>query len=245
MFLKKTFKNKSGRNSKGSIVVRGRGGGVKRSYRSLDLLRSIWFQRGRIIKLEYDPNRSAPLALVKCVTMQIFFYIIKSEGVEMNSIIQAYPAAKTLPGNSLILKNIPTGLFLNNLEIYKNQGSQFARAAGSFCQIVKKSKRYVVLKLRSKNLKKVSNLCFATIGRVSINFFIIKRAYKGAGRNRLKNWRPQVRGVAMNPVDHPHGGGKGKKSSKAISMSPWGKLIKGKKTRKKHNEVALKRYIRK
>ena len=243
-FLKKTFKNNSGRNNTGKITVRSRGGSkIKKSYRSIDFFRSIWFQKAKIVKIEYDPFRNAPIALINCLNLQIFFYVIKTENINLNSTIETYPTAKVFVGNSLIIKNIPTGVNLNNIEIYEKQGSQFARSGGAFCQIIKKSKFYSIIKLKSSKLKKISNKCFATIGKVSINLFVNKNLYHGAGRNRLKGWRPKVRGLAMNPIDHPHGGGKGKKSGKAISMSPWGKLIKGKKTRRKYNEIKVKGYI--
>lgn len=243
-FLNKVIVGKSGRNNQGKITVRSRGGAVKKSYRSIDFLRPIWYQAGRIVRMEYDPFRNVPILFINFSRLGVYFYIIKPEGLGMNTPIFSGPRSKINIGNCLPINNIPSGTIIHNLEIYKNRGAQFARAAGSFCRIIKKSKIYTIIKLRSGSIKKVANNCFAVIGKISDNVFFRREVYYGASRNRLKGWRPKVRGIAMNPIDHPHGGGKGKKSNKSISMSPWGKLIKGKKTRiVKYNEIKLKRLL--
>lgn len=243
-FLSKVFVSKSGRNNQGKVTIRSRGGAVKKSYRSIDFLRPIWFQVGRIVRMEYDPFRNVPILLISCNFLGIYFYILKPEGLGMNTSIYSQPDCQVNIGNSLPMTSIPSGTLIHNLEIYKNRGAQFARAAGAFCRIVKKSDNYAIVKLRSGQLKKVSIKCYAVIGKIADNIFFRREKYYGASRNILKGWRSKVRGIAMNPVDHPHGGGKGKKSSKSISMSPWGKLIKGKKTKiTKFNEIKLKKLI--
>ena len=245
-FLNKVIVSRAGRNNQGRITVRSRGGAVKKSYRSIDFSRSVWFQAGRIVRMEYDPFRNVPILLISCDFLKIYFYIQKPQGLGMHTRIYSQPNCKTNIGNSLPIENIPSGTLIHNLEIYKNRGAQFARSAGGFCRIIKKSRNYAIVKLRSGLFKKVSTDCYAVIGKISDNIFFHREKYYGASRNRLKGWRPKVRGIAMNPVDHPHGGGKGKKSSKSVSMSPWGKLIKGKKTRTtKIDEIKMKRLIHK
>jgi len=181
-------------------------------------------------KFEYDPNRNTLVALL-CYYNGLISYMIAVEGLRVGDIYMNGIHIKRKPGNSIPIKYLNSGIKINNLEINIFNGSVFLRSGGSFGKILKKFNKFCLVKLKSGKIRKVNYFCMATIG-VVMNFNYYLNRYKNAGLNRLKGFRPHVRGVAMNPVDHPYGGGEGKKSKKAINMSPWGKLMNGKKTRK-------------
>eukprot|EP01121_Diplochlamys_sp_Union-15-3_P022200 TRINITY_DN9375_c0_g1_i1.p1 TRINITY_DN9375_c0_g1~~TRINITY_DN9375_c0_g1_i1.p1 ORF type:complete len:334 (-),score=43.74 TRINITY_DN9375_c0_g1_i1:43-1044(-) len=221
-----------GRNNKGRITVRGRGGGHKRRNRFVDYKRDKT-EVASVQRLEYDPNRSAFLALLRYVDGQSS-YIIAPENLQPgDKVISGKKNVPVLPGNSMPIGQIPLNAEIHNIEVKAGDGGAFVRAAGSAAQVVSHEQRkgFTTIILPSKEHRFIPSHCQATIGTVSNpdhkNVNIGK-----AGRNRWKGWRPKVRGVAMNPVDHPHGGGEGKTSGGRPSCSPWGKLTKGPKTRR-------------
>jgi large subunit ribosomal protein L2 len=181
-------------------------------------------------KFEYDPNRNTLVSLF-CYYNGLIAYMISVEGLVLGNIYMNGIFVKRKIGNSFPVKYINSGTKINNLEINLFGGSVFLRAGGSFGKILKKSNKFCLIRLKSGKVKRINYYCMATIG-VTMNFNYYLNRYRNAGLNRLKGFRPHVRGVAMNPVDHPYGGGEGKKSKKSIAMSPWGKLMSGKKTRK-------------
>jgi len=212
----------------GRITVRHKGGGVKRNFRLIDFKRALWNVPGIVSSLEYDPNRRAYLALIFYNHIDILSYIVAPEGLQIGESVIAGFGAPTAPGNASLLKFIPLRVKIHNIEGYPTGGAKYCRSAGTWAIIL--NKRHNVAQLLFSNGKKKFSLdCLATFGVVSNS---LSRSYikKKAGYSRLKGIRPCVRGVAMNPVDHPHGGGNGKKSPRAVSMSPWGKLGKGIKT---------------
>lgn len=229
----------SGRNNTGRIVVYHRGGGVKRKLRIVDYYRFLWNVTGFILRIEYDPNRSALLALV-VYSNGIFSYIISPEGLNVGDIITASISPKPLPGNSTYLSEIPIGVKINSVELFPNKGSKFVRSAGSYAVITKKevASGYVFLKLRSGEVRKFFSDCIAVYGSVS-NFEFRYKRFNKAGYYRRKGWRPVVRGVAMNPIDHPHGGGQGKTSGGRPSVSPSGVITKGIPTVKRSNPYII------
>ena len=220
----------SGRNNDGRITVRRRGGGHKRFYRIVDFKRDKDGVPGRVTQIEYDPNRSAHIALITYIDGEKR-YIIAPTGLEVGKTIMSGAEADILPGNTLPLINIPLGTQIHNIELRPGKGGQMARSAGTFAQLVAKEGNYAQLRMPSGEVRLVPEVCMATVGAVSnpdnMNVVIGK-----AGRNVHKGWRPHVRGVAMNPVDHPHGGGEGKTSGGRHPVTPWGKKTRGPKTRK-------------
>jgi large subunit ribosomal protein L2 len=224
--------NKSGgRNSKGRITSWHRGGGSKKKYRIIDFKRSKRNIPARVAAIEYDPNRTARIALLYYVDGDKK-YILAPDGLKVNDMVEAGENAKLQPGNALPLNKIPVGVSVHNIEIRENKGGQLARSAGTAVQLMAKEGKWAMLKLPSGEVRKVSLNCYATLGQVSnIDHFNI--SIGKAGRNRWKGRRPHVRGVAMNPIDHPMGGGEGKSSGGRHPVSPWGQLSKGLKTRKK------------
>ena len=228
------LKKKSGRNSYGRITVRHRGGGNRRKYRIIDFKRQKFDVPGKIATLEYDPNRSAFIALVEYEDGDKS-YIIAPNGVKVGDKIVAGETADIKPGNALPLVNIPTGTFIHNVELYPGRGAQLARAAGNMAQLMAKENGMALLRLPSGELRNVPINCMATIGQVSNTDHENVKIGK-AGRKRNMGWRPTVRGSVMNPNDHPHGGGEGKSPvGRPGPCTPWGKPALGYKTRKHHN----------
>ena len=226
---------KSGRNSYGRITVRHRGGGNRRKYRLIDFKRQKFDVQGEVITLEYDPNRSAHIALIKYEDGEKR-YIIAPNGLKVGDKIISGPDADIKPGNALPLVNIPTGTFIHNVELYPGKGAQLARAAGNMAQLMAKEGNMALLRLPSGELRNVSLNCMATIGQVgNLDHENVKLGK--AGRKRNMGIRPTVRGSVMNPCDHPHGGGEGKSPvGRPGPVTPWGKPALGYKTRKKHNQ---------
>jgi large subunit ribosomal protein L2 len=224
--LKKT----GGRNNMGRITSRFRGGGHKRRYRLIDFRRRQNLdQVATVERIEYDPNRSAFIALVKYESGE-FSYILAPQKLSAGDKVVAGEKVDIKPGNALSIKNIPIGTIVHNVETKVGKGGQFARSAGSYVQIVGRDGGYALIKLSSGEVRLIKGECFATIGAVS-NADHQNRNYAKAGRSRWLGRRPHVRGVAMNPVDHPHGGGEGRTSGGRHPVTPWGFPTKGKKTR--------------
>lgn len=227
--------NNSGRNSYGRITVRHRGGGNRKKYRIIDFKRDKFGIPAEVVTLEYDPNRSAHIALVRYEDGEKR-YILAPAGIKVGDKIMAGPDADIKPGNALPLVNIPTGTFVHNIELYPGRGGQLARAAGNSAQLMAKEGAYALLRLPSGELRNVSNGCMATVGVVgNVDHENVKIGK--AGRKRHMGWRPTVRGSVMNPNDHPHGGGEGKSPiGRPGPVSPWGVPALGKKTRKHKNQ---------
>ncbi len=229
------LKKHSGRNSYGRITVRHRGGGNRRKYRIIDFKRQKFGVEGTVVSIEYDPNRSAFIALVE-YTDGDKAYIIAPEGLKVGYKIEAGPDADIMPGNALPLKNIPVGTFIHNIELYPGRGAQLARSAGNMAQLMAKENGLALLRLPSSELRNVPEDCMATIGQVGNTDHENVKIGK-AGRKRNMGWRPTVRGSVMNPNDHPHGGGEGKSPvGRPGPVTPWGKPALGYKTRKKHKQ---------
>ncbi len=225
------LKKNSGRNSYGRITVRHRGGGNRRKYRIIDFKRQKFDIEGTVLTLEYDPNRSAFIALVEYTDGERA-YIIAPQGLKVGDKVVAGETADIKPGNALPLKNIPTGTFVHNVELYPGRGAQLARAAGNMAQLMAKENGMALLRLPSGELRNVPETCMATIGQVgNIDHENVKIGK--AGRKRNMGIRPTVRGSVMNPNDHPHGGGEGKSPvGRPGPVTPWGKPALGYKTRK-------------
>jgi large subunit ribosomal protein L2 len=229
--LTKGQKDRAGRDSFGRISVRHKGGGHKRKYRDIDFKRDKIGIPGKVITLEYDPNRSANIALINYKDGEKR-YIVAPKDLKIGATIISGPAAPIEPGNALPLENIPLGFTVYNIELTLGKGGQMARSAGTGALIAAKEGDYVTLKLPSGEMRMVFKKCYATIGSVG-NEDHMNTTLGKAGRKRWLGVRPTVRGMSMNPVDHPHGGGEGR--SKGIHpVTPWGQPTKGYKTRKKH-----------
>jgi large subunit ribosomal protein L2 len=228
----------SGRNNKGRLTVRHRGGGHKRLYRIIDFRRDKREIPAKVVSLEYDPNRSALIALLAYVDGEKR-YILAPDGLAVGSSVVAGEVADILTGNALPLKNIPLGTMIHNIELKQGKGGQMARAAGTAAQLVAKEAGYAQIKMPSGETRMVNLDCYATIGQVgNLNYENV--SIGKAGRTRWLGIRPTVRGVVMNPIDHPHGGGEGKTSGGRHPVSPWGKPTKGYKTR---NNKRTQRFI--
>ena len=228
------LKNTSGRNSYGRITVRHRGGGTRRKYRIIDFKRNKLDMPATVLTIEYDPNRSAHIALVQYEDGEKR-YIIAPNGLKVGDTVVSGASADIKPGNALPLVNIPVGTFVHNVELYPGKGAQLARSAGNMAQLMAKEGAYALLRLPSGELRNVSVQCMATIGQVgNVDHENVKVGK--AGRKRHMGWRPTVRGSVMNPCDHPHGGGEGKSPvGRPGPVTPWGKPALGYKTRAKHN----------
>jgi large subunit ribosomal protein L2 len=222
---------RAGRGDGGKIAVRRKGGRVKRKYRIIDFKRLKHGIPAVVKTIEYDPYRSSFIALI-CYKDGEYAYIISPEGLKVGDTIQSGPTSEIKLGNSLPLEKIPPGTTVHSIELHIGKGSQIARTAGSFATVAAKDGDYVSLKLPSTEVRKVRKECYATIGTVSNKDHNLISIGK-AGRNRWLGKRPKVRGVVMNPVDHPHGGGEGKTSGGRHPVSPWGQPAKGYKTRRK------------
>jgi large subunit ribosomal protein L2 len=222
---------KSGRNNMGEITIRFRGGGHKRKYRIIDFKRDKFDVQGVIETIEYDPNRSPRIALVKYTDGERR-YILAPLGIKVgDSIISTDKEAEIMPGNALPLKNIPVGTIVHNIEYNPGRGGQIARTAGATATLMAKEGRYALIKMPSGELRKILLECRATIGQIgNVEHNNIKIGK--AGRTRWSGRRPHVRGTVMNPVDHPHGGGEGKTKCGRNPVTPWGQPTKGYKTRR-------------
>jgi large subunit ribosomal protein L2 len=230
-----------GRNNTGRITTRHRGGGHKQHYRVIDFKRDKDGIPGRVERIEYDPNRSAHIALVLYKDGERR-YIIAPKGLRAGDQVISGREAAIKPGNCLPLRNIPMGSVIHCVELKPGKGAQMARAAGAAVQLVAREGQYATLRLRSGEMRKVQSRCKATIGEVSNSEHNLEKLGK-AGAKRWRGVRPTVRGVAMNPVDHPHGGGEGRTSGGRHPVTPWGVPTKGYKTRK--NRSTDKYIVRK
>ena len=231
--LTEPLRKSGGRNHHGRITIRRRGGGHKRRYRKIDFRRNKHGVPGRIAEIEYDPNRSAFIALVHYEDGEKR-YILYVRGMSVGDAVLSGPDADIRPGNALPLERIPLGTTVHNVEMKPGKGGQMARSAGAGVQVVAKEGDYVTLRLPSTEVRRIHRRCLATVGQVG-NADHNLRSLGKAGANRWRGRRPKVRGVAMNPVDHPLGGGEGKASGGRPPVTPWGKP-EGKKTRKKRKK---------
>jgi large subunit ribosomal protein L2 len=229
-----------GRNNTGRITTRFRGGGHKRAYRIVDFKRRKFDMPATVERLEYDPNRSAFIALVKYADGELA-YILAPQRLAVGDSVVSGVVADVKPGNAMQVGNMPVGTIVHNIELKPGKGGQIARSAGTYAQIVGRDQGYVIVRLNSGEQRLVLGTCLATVGAVSnpdhMNISIGK-----AGRSRWLGRRPHNRGVAMNPIDHPHGGGEGRTSGGRHPVTPWGKPTKGKKTRK--NKTTNKFIVR-
>lgn len=238
------LKSTGGRNNYGRITSRHRGGRHKRLYRIIDFKRNKIGMDATVEAIEYDPNRSARIALVKYEDGELR-YILAPNGLKVGDVIRSGPDAEIKVGNALPLGKIPIGTVVHNVELKPGKGGQLARSAGTSAQIVGREERYVHLRLPSGEIRRVLATCMATIGEVG-NSEHENILYGKAGRMRWLGVRPQTRGMAMNPIDHPNGGGEGRSKSgggRQHPMSPWGQLAKGLKTRKR-NKLSDKFILR-
>ena len=229
--------NKAGRNNMGQVTVRHQGGGHKRHYRQIDFTRDKDGITAKVERLEYDPNRSAHLALL-CYVDGERRYIVAPKGVSAGQEVVSGADAPIKPGNTLPLRNIPIGTTIHCVELLPGKGAQMARAAGTSVQLLAREGTYAQLRLRSGEIRRVHVDCRATIGEVGNEEHNLESIGK-AGRQRWRGIRPTVRGVAMNPVDHPHGGGEGKTGTKRDPVTPWGQYTKGYKTRKNKRTTSM------
>ena len=239
--LTEGLKSMGGRNNHGRITARRRGGGHKRRYRIIDFKRLKYDMEATVERLEYDPNRTAFIALVKYSDGDLS-YILAPQRLRAGDKVISGKAVDIKPGNAMPMQSIPVGTIIHNIEMKVGKGGQIARSAGTYAQIIGKDQGYAQLRLSSGELRLVRAECMATIGAVSNpdqqNIKLGK-----AGRKRWLGKRPQVRGVAMNPIDHPHGGGEGRTSGGRHPVTPWGKPTKGKRTRsnKKTDRLIMRR----
>ena len=239
--LTEGLRNKGGRNNNGRITARRRGGGHKRRYRIIDFKRLKHDIEATVLRLEYDPNRTAFIALIKYADGELSYILAPQRLREGDKIISG-DTVDIKPGNAMPMQNIPVGTIIHNVEMKVGKGGQIARSAGTYAQIIGKDQGYAQLRLNSGELRMVRAECMATVGAVSNpdqqNIKLGK-----AGRKRWLGKRPSVRGVAMNPIDHPHGGGEGRTSGGRHPVTPWGKPTKGKRTRsnKKTDRLIMRR----
>ncbi len=232
--LLEPLKKKSGRNSYGRITVRHRGGGNRNKYRVIDFKRNKIGMNATVMTLEYDPNRSAFIALVQYEDGEKR-YIIAPNGLAVGDVVRSGPDADIKPGNALALANIPVGTFIHNIELYPGKGAQLVRSAGNMAQLMGKEDNYALVRLPSGEMRKIAINCMASIGQVG-NIDHENVNIGKAGKTRHLGIRPTVRGSVMNPCDHPHGGGEGKSPvGRPGPVTPWGKPALGYKTRKTHH----------
>ncbi len=221
---------KSGHNNLGRITTWHKGGGHKRRYRLVDFRRNKYDVSAVVERIEYDPNRTAFIALIKYQDGE-YSYILAPQRLQVGDQVISSEKADIKPGNNMMLKNIPLGTIVHNVEIKIGKGGQLARSAGSYMQIMGRDSGHIIVKMSSGEVRLLKGECRATVGSVS-NPDHQNRSYGKAGRMRWLGVRPTVRGVAMNPIDHPHGGGEGKTSGGRHPVTPWGIATKGKKTRR-------------
>jgi large subunit ribosomal protein L2 len=229
--LLEPIKKSGGRNNRGRITMRRMGGGHKRRYRRIDFRRDKTGVPAKVVSLEYDPNRSAFISLLNYRDGEKR-YIVAPHGLKVGDMVVSGPDADIHTGNALPIEKIPTGLFIHNIELIRGRGAQMARSAGSYAQLMAKEGNHALLRLPSGEIRMVRKECYATIGQVS-NIDHENISLGKAGRSRWLGKRPKVRGVAMNPVDHPLGGGEGRSSGGRHPVTPWGKPTKGYRTRRK------------
>ncbi len=233
---------KGGRGGTGRITVRYRGGGAKRKYRIIDFKRDKRGVPAKVASIEYDPNRSARIALLNYMDGEKR-YIIAPMNLKVGDKVEAGPNAEVSPGNALPLENIPLGTKVYNIELRAGKGGQMVRSAGTMAQLMNKEGKFAILKLPSGEVRMVHLNCYATVGQVS-NPDHSNISLGKAGANRWRGRKPHVRGAAMNPIDHPHGGGEGRSKGYKEPKTPWGKHTRGYKTRKKNkhsNKYIVKR----
>ena len=232
--LLEPMKKAAGRNNTGRITVRHHGGGNRTKYRVIDFKRNKFDVPATVKTLEYDPNRSAHIALIQYEDGEKR-YILAAEGMKVGDVIMAGPNADIKPGNALPLANIPVGTIIHNVELYPGKGGQLVRSAGNQAQLMAKENGYALVRLPSGEMRNIPLNCIATVGQVG-NVDHENVNLGKAGRKRHMGWRPAVRGSVMNPCDHPHGGGEGKSPvGRPGPVTPWGKPTMGYKTRKHHN----------
>jgi len=236
--LTRGLKKSGGRNNTGEITIWFRGGGHKRRYRIIDFKRDKIGVPARVAAIEYDPNRSARIALLHYVDGEKR-YILAPVGLEVGQTVMSGPDADILPGNALKLENIPPGTTIHNIELRPGKGGQLVRSAGAEAQLVAREGKYALVKLPSGEVRKVLSACMATIGQVG-NVDHENVSLGKAGRSRWLGRRPHNRGVSMNPVDHPHGGGEGRTSGGRHPVTPWGQPTRGFRTR---NNKRTDKYI--
>ncbi len=229
--LLEPVKRSGGRNNRGRITMRRMGGGHKRRYRVIDFKRDKIGIPAKVISIEYDPNRSAFISLLGYRDGEKR-YILAPHGLKVGDEVVSGPESDIHTGNALPIEKIPTGLFVHNIELVRGKGGQMARSAGSYAQLMAKEGKHALLRLPSGEIRMVRRECYATVGQVS-NIDHENVSLGKAGRSRWLGKRPKVRGVAMNPIDHPLGGGEGRSSGGRHPVTPWGKPTKGYKTRKK------------
>jgi large subunit ribosomal protein L2 len=229
-----------GRGGNGRIAVRFRGGGAKRLYRKIDFKRRKFDVPATVQRLEYDPNRTAFIALIKYEDGELA-YILAPQRLKAGDVVVAAEKADVKPGNAMPLRGMPIGTIIHNVELKPLKGGQIARSAGAYAQLVGRDAGYAQIRLNSGELRMVQDTCMATVGAVS-NQEHMNQVLGKAGRKRHMGFRPHVRGVVMNPVDHPHGGGEGRTSGGRHPVTPWGKPTKGSKTRS--NKTTDKYIIR-
>ena len=229
-----------GRGGNGRIAVRFRGGGAKRLYRKVDFKRRKFDMPATVQRLEYDPNRTAFIALIKYEDGELA-YILAPQRLKAGDVVIAAEKADVKPGNAMPLRGMPIGTIIHNVELKPLKGGQIARSAGAYAQLVGRDAGYAQIRLGSGELRMVQDSCMATVGAVS-NQDHMNQVLGKAGRKRHMGFRPHVRGVVMNPVDHPHGGGEGRTSGGRHPVTPWGKPTKGSKTRS--NKTTDKYIIR-
>lgn len=234
----KGLKQNSGRNFNGPMTAYNKGGGHKKKYRNINFKRTD-DSIGIVISLEYDPFRSANIAAIYNFLTKNYFYIIAPKNLTLGDIVKSGENANIKNGHSLPISKIPIGCLIHNVALKTNSISQISRSAGTFSQLIEKTSKFGKIKLSSGEQRILSIKCFATIGIVSNELSLLTTIGK-AGRSRWLNKRPKVRGVAMNPIDHPHGGGEGKTSGGRSSVTPWGKPTKGGKTSRSKNKLKIK-----
>lgn len=229
--LTETLKKDAGRNNQGKITVRHQAGGAKRKYRIIDFKRDKDGIKGKVATIEYDPNRSANIALIHYLDGEKR-YILAPKGLTVGMTVESGEGVDIVVGNAMPIMSIPVGTFIHNIELYPGRGGQLIRAAGTSAQILGREEKYVLVRLKSGEVRRILGVCRATIGEVGNEFYELVKIGK-AGRKRHMGIRPTVRGSVMNPVDHPHGGGEGKQPVGHPSpLTPWGKVAMGKITRK-------------
>lgn len=237
--LSRGLKKTGGRNTYGRITVRHRGGGAYRRYRVIDFLRTVRDVEGKIATIEYDPNRNVRIGLV-IYKNGAKRYILLPEGLKVGDLVLAGKKAEARTGNCLPLRAIPVGFNIHNIEVKPGSGGTFARSAGTTAQLMAKTEEHATLRMPSSEVRMVHIDCWATVGVLG-NADYKNISWGKAGRTRHRGFRSSVRGMAMNPVDHPHGGGEGRSKSGSHPQSPWGKGCKGTRTRKRKSSLILRR----
>lgn len=232
------IKNSAGKNNSGKITIYHRGGGHKKKYRKIEFNRLI-FSQGILINIEYDPNRNSYIGAIYDYITRKYHYILLPKYLKIGDIVKSGINSENKLGHTRKISKIPIGSYLHNISLKKNSKGILTRSAGTYSVIIEKEKKFVRVKLSSGEHMYIPNECQATLGRVSNENFFLKKIKK-AGRSRWLNKRPIVRGVAMNPVDHPHGGGEGKTSGGKMKRTPWGKPTLGKKTSNSKNLLKIK-----